>query len=110
MTSVAHLLDRTCTTKRFLRASDGQGGWTETYTDHLTDVPCRRSSPSPADRTVADQLQAVVSHTVYFTPGVDVKRGDQIAVDGYVLLVEAVVAPSVDVYLKALCSETQQGQ
>lgn len=106
---IDHLLDRTCTTRRIGRVSDGMGGWTETYADHLTGEPCRRSAPSPGSRTVADQLQAVIAHEVYLTAGADVLRGDQIIVDGYTLLVEATVEPSVTSYLKALCSQTQTG-
>ncbi len=107
--SVEHLLSRTCTTRRTGRVSDGWGGWVETYADHLTGVPCRRSSPTPRTATVADQLQAVISHEVYFMPATDVRRGDQIIVDGYTLLVEATSEPSETAYRKASCSETQMG-
>lgn len=107
--SIDHLLTSASTVQRKERASDGQGGWTETYTDHLIDEPCRRSAPSASDRTVAQQLGAIITHSVYFRPGTDVVYDDQVLVGRYVLHVEAVIAPSIDVYTKALCSEVQHG-
>lgn len=107
--SFARLLDRTATVRRKQRTGDGQGGWAETWTDHLGAEPCRRSSPAAADRTVAQQVQAVVTETVYFRAGTDVAYDDQVAVDGRLLRVEAVIEPSKAVYRKALCSEVAHG-
>ena len=37
----AKLLPDTCTIQRVTRPSDGAGGYTETWTDYATHVPCR---------------------------------------------------------------------
>ncbi|WP_167760658.1 head-tail adaptor protein [Blastococcus sp. CT_GayMR16] len=94
---------------RKARVSDGQGGWTDQYSPTATDVACRRRPVGDRDAEIAEQLQAIVAHVVYFAPDQDVRRGDQVAVDGYLLLVEAVTHPSAPGYLSAACSEIQKG-
>lgn len=91
------------------RVPDGEGGYVEEYAPIATDVPCRRRPVSDRDSQVAEQLQAVVAHVVYFLPDRDVRRGDQVEVDGFLLLVEAATRPSAPGYLSAACSEVQKG-
>lgn len=49
------LLPDTCTIQTLTRASDGMGGWTETWADTYTSVPCRIWQKSGNEREVGDQ-------------------------------------------------------
>lgn len=109
MRGVQRHLRSSATLSRKGRTPDGQGGHAEQYSQLATEVPCLRRPVSDRDARVAEQLQAVVAHVVYFAPEQDVRRGDQVAVDGFLLLVEAATRPSTPDYLSAACSEIQRG-
>lgn len=102
--TVAHLLNRTFAVSRPSLTGDGYGGDTVAFTAVGT-VAARVSRPSAAERQVASQEGAEISHEVYLTPGADVRRGDRLTGDGQVLEVIAVIEPSKAAYLKAECRE-----
>lgn len=111
MSSFDRLLDRTATIQRKGRVSDGDGGWTEAYADHLIDVKCRRRPAGQVadDQQVADRLQLTAPHVVYFPAGTDVRLHDHVLVDGYTLDVASVDVPSIPVYTRTMCGEVQTG-
>lgn len=95
---ISHLLNRELTVARGSRVEDPYGGGTDTVTTVGT-VLGRVSRPSPAEREVAAREGVRVTHTAYFDPGVDVRRGDTLTGDGQAFEVISIVAPSRPDYL-----------
>lgn len=108
------LLNVTVTISRKARAADGQGGWSETWTE-LEAVPGRIRPISPAEQTVGQQRDAQITHVAYFALGVDVARDDQLVYlapngEAKTLTVRAVREPSEPHHLQVDCEERQAGE
>jgi SPP1 family predicted phage head-tail adaptor len=104
---IGHLLNRRLEVHRPATGGDGAGGQTVTFVA-VGEVAAKVDQPSAAERTEAGQWGAEHSHDIYFLPGADVRRGDQLHGDGQVFRVLATAAPSRSVYLKAPASELIQ--
>lgn len=108
------LLNVTVTISRKARASDGQGGWSETWTE-LAAVPGRvRPALTPNERNIGAQREVQLTHVAYFALGVDVKRDDQLVFiasngEAKTLIVRAVREPSEPHHIEVDCEERQQG-
>lgn len=107
------LLNVTVTIARKTRASDGQGGWNEVYTD-LAAVPGRVRPVAPGEQTVGEQREVQITHVAYFALGVDVSRDDRLTYvapngDAKVLIVRAVREPSQPNHLQVDAEELQHG-
>jgi hypothetical protein len=110
----AALLNVTVTISRKARASDGQGGWNETWTE-LDAVPGRVRPMTAAEQTVGQQRDVQVTHVAYFALGVDVARDDQLVYvapngEAKTLIVRAVREPSEPHHLQCDAEERQQGE
>lgn len=101
-----HLLNRALAVWRRTFTSDGAGGRSAVSTQVAT-VAARVSQPSAAERTVAAQSGAVMTHAIYVLPDVSVARGDELRGDGQVFEVHAVFEPSSDVYRRCDVQEIQ---
>lgn len=100
---IGHRLNTRINVRREVSAPDGGGG-TSTSWQTVAELPARISQPSPAqaDRERGDRSGAELTHQVYFAPGADVRRGDELhTADGMVLVVLSTIAPSVRIYLRA---------
>lgn len=104
---IAHLLNRALEVHRPATVADGSGGQQVTYTLVGT-VAAKVDQPTAAEKERGEQWQAEHSHTIYFAPGADVRRGDELRGGGQSWRVLAVVAPSHGTYLKAPASELFQ--
>lgn len=108
------LLNVTVTISRKGRASDGQGGWSTTWTE-LDAVPGRIRPVSPAERTVGEQREVELTHVAYFALGVDVARDDRLVYvapngEALTLIVRAVREPSEPHHLQVDCESVQHGE
>jgi hypothetical protein len=77
MSRVGHLLNTTLEVWRAVLVPDVGGGQTETRVLQSTQR-ARVSQPSSAQRAVGDQNGADITDVVYFEPGADVRRGDEL--------------------------------
>jgi hypothetical protein len=77
------MLPDTCTIKRPSQTPDGAGGFTTSYDDTYTGVPCRRGPAGGSERIMAEKLTDVRVWTVTLPAGTDIQTGDLIAIDGY---------------------------
>jgi hypothetical protein len=108
------LLNVTVTISRKARTSDGQGGWSETWTE-LAAVPGRvRPALTPNERSIGEQRQVEITHVAYFALGVDVARDDQLVYlapngEAKTLIVRAVREPSQPHHIEVDCEERQHG-
>lgn len=98
------LYNTTCNILRAHRTPGAMGGFTETYTAHLSSVPCRRSAPSPSHSLYGGARQADVSAVVYIAPEHDIREGDRIEVDGNTYVTLAPTMPSKPLYQKLMLS------
>ena len=104
---IDHLLNATGSLRRATTASDGQGGNTKTFAE-ISTPKLRRSPLSLTDRReFADKDISRVTHAMYFTPDVDIKREDQIIVNNITYIVQGNVNPSQPDHQKILVEETQ---
>jgi len=110
MITATHLLNTTVSVERREAATDdGIGGQTSEWVI-VGVLPARISQPTDDEMRVALAEDRRLTHRVYFAPGADVWRGDQIVTaEGVVLFVTAVVEPSEPAYLRAMCAATQAG-
>jgi len=98
----------TATLYRQVPTADSMGGQSTVHT-LIGRLPCRRRQPIvSAEGENAQADTAGVTETVYFMPGVDVRRNDELHIDGDVLDVHAVYTPSAPVYLRADCLSRQR--
>lgn len=105
----ARLLNKTATIARPTRTETATG-WVKSTMTVASAVPCRVSPlTTDEDRAVAASLQAEVTNAIYFLPEVDVRRDDQVTVDGLAYKVELAHPPSIAAYLKAYTTEVQRG-
>lgn len=107
MSRVARRLNASAEVWREGRVSDGMGGWITGFA-LLAAVRARFSQPSAAERVIAAQNGADLSHVVYLLSSADVRRGDQLRSNGQVFEVLATFEPSVPgTYLRANCKARQ---
>lgn len=79
--SLSSLLIETCTVSRFTEgALDDYGIPTKTWTDYLTDEPCRLSSSG--GREVKVGAEVVIADYKLFTGDADITEQDRIVIDG----------------------------
>jgi SPP1 family predicted phage head-tail adaptor len=106
------LLITTFTQTRRTRASDGQGGFTETWASVDTALTGRMRPASAAERTVADQNRAQISHVLYLLATETIYRGDRVTDGDRTWDVIAVREPSHSGHhLEVDCREVQvEGQ
>ncbi|MCM2580448.1 phage head closure protein [Streptomyces meridianus] len=105
--AIAHLLNTSLEVWRAATVSDGGGGQSTSWQQQAA-VRARLSQPSARERTAADQSGSDLTHIVYLTPGVDVRRGDELRAAGRVFEVLAVLEPSMPgTYLRADCTARQ---
>ncbi len=109
MTLIATLYNHTFTVIRPSRASDGQGGWDKTPVE-VGEVEGRMRPASAAEREVALQRRAEISHVLYCAATSDIARGDTVMLDGQTWRVVAIREPSLaGHHLEIDCLETQIG-
>jgi head-tail adaptor len=101
--SIRRRLNQTVTHRREVDADDGAGGTSSTWT--TIDTPrVRIPQPTATERLHADQAQAEHTQPVYFLPGYDVRKDDQLVhADGRTWRVAAVLHPSKTKYTRADC-------
>lgn len=111
---VRRLLNTTVEVWRPSTTDDGSGGQTTDVLLVDARVRARVSQPAPAggdtgaNRTDGNQSGADLITPIYFAPGQDVRRGDEIrAPGGRVFDVDAVVDPSEVAYVRADCTRRQ---
>ena len=93
MIGIEHLFNALFTVSRPTRASDGQGGWAVSYVEAGT-LRGRLRPTSAAERSVAQQEQARVSHVLYCAAEADLRRGDLVSGAGQTVEVVAIREPS----------------
>ncbi len=98
----------TWTQTRKVRTADGQGGWTAAPVV-IDTFPGRMRPASAAEKTVALQQQAEISHVFYCSPQRDVQRGDWLTGEGITVEVIAVREPSyIGHHLEVDCLAVQK--
>jgi hypothetical protein len=85
---------------------DSMGGRAVAFSQVGT-VRCKVDAAGQSERELADQWAAEHTHTVFFLPSADVRRGDELRGGSLVLRVLSVIEPSSPQYRKALCSTEQ---
>ncbi|HUW11702.1 MAG TPA: phage head closure protein [Anaerolineae bacterium] len=90
---IATLFNHTFTVTRKTRASDGQGGWTQTY-GSVGSVSGRMRPASATEKVAAAQRQAEISHVLYTAADENIVRGDRVAGEGRTWDVTAIREPS----------------
>ncbi len=88
------LLNNTLTVSRATVASDGQGGWPQTFAAVGT-VEGRIRPALGNERVVADSEEQQISHVLYVVAAEDVERGDVITVGSLEVEVLGVREPSL---------------
>lgn len=107
MALIDMLYNHVYTVARRTRASDGQGGWSETWKT-VVSIAGRMRPASAPERVAADQRQAQISHVLYCGPDTNILRGDRVTGQDRVWEVIAVREPSHAAHhLEVDCAETQ---
>lgn len=88
------------------RASDGQGGWTETFAKVL-DLDGRLSPIGGAEQIAADKQRGVISLRFSTHGYIDVRPGDQVRTAGRIAEVQAVRLTSTGRRKECACEERQ---
>jgi len=105
---LAALYIHTVTVSRPTRTADGQGGWAVGYAD-AGSFPGRLRPASAAERTVAAQRQARVTHVLYCATTADIRRGDLVSAGGNLVEVVDIREPShMGHHLEVDCAEIQK--
>lgn len=76
--SLAGLLNQSVTIKRTSRASDGQGGFTETHPSTTATIQARIRPASANEKLAGAQEQARVTHVLYCEADANIERADLI--------------------------------
>lgn len=106
---IGHRLNDTLTVYRATDTPDGAGGTTRSFASIGT-VRAQVSQPSAAERSVAAQFGANLTHVVHAVFGADVERGDELDTgDDRRLRVLAVTHNSRRTYARLECEVTQGG-
>lgn len=99
-------LPDTCIIQRVSNAPDGSGSQTETWATSST-VACRvtpTGQQSPAERIIAERIQAASPFTVILPHDADITERDRISWSGQILQVRGVLAPrSWQTTIRAVC-------
>lgn len=103
---VGDVLNRELQVWRRAFTVDDSGGRVAVWAQVAT-VWASVSQPSAAERTVAAQSGALLTHVIYLLPDAQVARGDELRGNGQVFEVDSVVSPSRPVYRRANCHQTQ---
>lgn len=103
---ITHLLNRQLEVWRPAATDDDYGGRRVQHILQGT-VMAKVDQASAAERSVAQQGGAALTHSVYLQPDADVQRGDQLRGNGETYRVTGTVTPSTPVYLKAECEQIQ---
>lgn len=104
---IGHRLNDELTVYRATYTTDAVGGRTQTFTENGT-IRAQVSQPTAAERTVAAQAGANLSHVIHTTYGADVERGDELDNGGTRRLrVLAVLHNSRRTYKRLECEVTQ---
>jgi len=102
------LLNHRFTISRRQLASDGQGGWAETWVVQGS-AQGRMRPASAQEIEIARQLQREITHVLYVPAGTDIARGDLIEGGGITVEVLGVREPSLAAHhLQVDCHERQQ--
>lgn len=102
------LLNNIFTIYRRTRTSDGQGGWTITYSE-VEDAEGRIRPASSEERSVAQQEERDITHVLYLLTTADVERGDLVVYGDLQVEVLGVREPSLaGHHLEVDCLETQE--
>ena len=81
--TAARALPDTCTIQRRTTISDGGGGTTTTWTDHLTNVPCRIAPTGGGETgTTAGRIADETTHVITLRAGTDITSADRLIIDG----------------------------
>lgn len=106
---IGHRLNDELTVYRATYVPDGAGGSTRTFAAVGT-IRAQVSQPSSAERQVAAQVGALLTHVVHTTYGADVERGDELDSGGpRRLRVVGVLNDSRRTYARLECEVTQGG-
>lgn len=101
------LLNRTFTSYRRERTSDGQGGWVVSYNE-LGEVEGRIRPATSKEREVAAQQGREVTHVLYVLAEEDVERGDREVYGDLTVEVAGIREPSrAGEHLEVDCVERQ---
>lgn len=106
-TLVNTFLPETATISRNTPSADGYGGYTDSWATSST-VAARISERglTPAEREIADQVQAPVTYTIRVPHGTDVDEKDRIVIGTRTFEVAGVLRISEEVDIIAVCTET----
>lgn len=106
---IAHRLNEELTVYRATDTPDGAGGTTRAFASVGT-IRAQVSQPNAAERQVAAQVGAHLTHVVHASYGVDVQRGDELDHDGpRRLRVVGVLNDSRRTYTRLECEVVQGG-
>jgi len=94
MSIFTSLLNNTFTVARATVASDGQGGWPETWGDVGT-VEGRIRPRTSNERMVADAEEQQITHVLYVAADEDIERGDRVTSGALTVEVLGVREPSL---------------
>ncbi|MCK9921606.1 head-tail adaptor protein [Frankia sp. AgPm24] len=103
---ISHLLNRDVEVWRSVAEDDGAGGQTVDLLLVGT-LPMKIDQASAAERTLAAQAGAELTHTGYAEADADLARGDELRGAGQTFRVDSVVEPSTPRYRKAQLVEVQ---
>lgn len=100
-------MNESTTVSRPTRASDGMGGYTETWTTSST-LACRRlSTLSQAEQRIAERLAIVKPWIVQVAALSDVRETDRLVIGSDTLEVVHVAASSWEAVRRVLCREME---
>lgn len=95
MTSLTtHLLKQKADIYRPVQVSDGQGGYTRSFTLFKANAKCKIDQASASEQTEADQSNASMTHSIYVEHDVNIRRGDEIRRNGKSYRVNDIAEPS----------------
>lgn len=98
-------LPNTAVIHRLTQASDGQGGFTDTWAAAGT-VSCRISPSGGGERSVAEKLANVSSWTVTLPHSTVVTTADRLVIGSRTLRIDAMMAPhSWETARRVVCTE-----
>jgi hypothetical protein len=103
------LFTTTYTIQRQSATSDGQGGYTLSYSNAGTTKGRLSRSSAGSDTLTAMQGDTRYSYVFYCPAGVDIKREDQITDGTITVRVLSRATPSAGGHMECLCQEIQEG-